>query len=64
MDCTPFCPTCDINLVADDFYDCNSYENPLRNVEFWYGFCPNCRKNYTWKRVFIFSHFDEIKEDT
>lgn len=64
MNNTPLCPTCNINLLADDFFDYNGYENPTIGVESWYGFCPNCHKNYTWKKVFIFSHFDQIKEDT
>ena len=58
---TPLCPVCNINLLADDFFDFNSDENT--NIESWYGFCPNCHKDYTWKKIFIFSHFDEIKEE-
>ena len=64
MNNTPLCPVCNVNLLADDFFDYNGYENPTTGVESWYGFCPNCHKNYTWKRVFVFSRFDQIEEDT
>lgn len=54
------CPNCGNEFYATDSIDTEYYDN--KYYESVFGRCPNCRKAYKWKEVYVFSYEENICE--
>ena len=56
----PQCPECEVELDFDDTIDewCNGDVIELKEV----GHCPKCGKEYKWKDVYNWHHFEDLEE--
>lgn len=60
-DLIPYCPYCNINLELNEHYDC--YDDGDTTIYYAMGYCNHCKRNYNWKDIFKFDHFEDLEED-
>lgn len=56
----PKCPHCKVELEYDsrvDTENCGYYY-----YERWIGYCPKCKKEFCWDKIYNFSHHDGMEE--
>jgi endogenous inhibitor of DNA gyrase (YacG/DUF329 family) len=58
----PDCPICGAELEVDDIY--NAEVNSDRYIQYVYGHCPSCRKEFDWKEVGVITdwNYEELRE--
>ena len=56
----PQCEVCKVELDFDDTYDIWGDEEGMEVKN--KGHCPKCGKKYKWKDIYIYTHFDDLRE--
>lgn len=54
------CPHCNAELEGDECYDTSNWE--FTHIEYIAGHCPQCGKEYQWKRIFDYRGAEDIEE--
>ena len=55
------CPICHAGNIDGDWYDSDHSEDKI--IEYYYGCCMTCGKNFEWQRHYKFDHQTPFKED-
>ena len=58
----PKCSRCDVELEYDDCIDTELEDGRMLNT--CTGYCPRCKRTFTWTDVYEFSHYEDLREDS
>ena len=59
----PMCPYCNVELIGDDVYDSEIYDNNTF-ISSIFGECPQCKRDFRWEEVYKYSHCQDLVELT
>ena len=56
----PMCPYCNVELIGDDMFDSEVYDDTF--VSGIFGECPQCKRDFRWEEVYKYSHCENLME--